>query len=248
MKIKCLLIPIVITSLSSCSYNADITEPKKVSLIDYIDENDLERYGFSAQDIENFDTKIKDSAVFSNEYNSYKTNGFTILSNDENPEHIFILKDKKFIASFDDKTRSLYSEKTNIPTQLDALITYIPSVPSLSYNNGELDYYDLNLDGIDIIYETLPTDDREFDYFSAEVLGTPNVNIIEAIIEDKECKALVGSFACCLSSEGDYSAYKFSYQDGWISIPDNKKLNAICNDNDFKTAKNKLKDQLFLEK
>lgn len=87
--IKSLLF-ISIICLSSCTNNSNLAEPKKVSLIDYIDKSDLEKYGFSANDIENFDTKIKDNGVFANDYKSYEVNGFTILSSTENTEHIFI--------------------------------------------------------------------------------------------------------------------------------------------------------------
>ncbi len=233
--------------LTSCRYDSNLVEPKKASLVDYIDKTDLERYGFSTQDIENFDIKIKDSSLFANHYKSYETNGFTILSSEENPKHIFILKNNKFIASFDDKSRSLYSTKTNIPTRLDALITYIPSIPSLRYNNELLSYYDLNLDGIDLISEFVPTDDKGLDYFSAELLGTPNLNIIEAKIPDKNCKALVGYYACCSLNQGGYAAYKFGYQEGWTSIPSNKILNKACNSENFEAAKNELKDKLFPE-
>ncbi|MBE0443436.1 MULTISPECIES: hypothetical protein [unclassified Psychrobacter] len=245
MKIKYLLIPIVIAFLSSCSYNSDITEPKKVSIIEYIDKSDLERYGFTTKDIKDFDSKIKNSDIFSDNYTKYETKGFTILSNDENPEHIFILKNNKFIASFDDKARTLYSKEANIPTRLDALVTYIPTTPSLSYNNGKSSYDDLNLDGVDIIYEVMPSNDKRLDYFSAEILGTPNLNIIDAKISGKECKALVGYYACCFSDEGNYEAYKFDYKAGWSSIPSNKILNEACNSENFEAAKNELKSKLF---
>lgn len=231
--------------LTSCSYNSNINEPKKVSLMNYIDKNDLERYGFSPQDIKNFDTKIKNNSIFTNNYESYETNGFTILSSNENPEHIFILKDNKFIASFDEKSSNLYSKETNIPTQLDTLVTYIPGNPSLSYNNGKLSYYDLNLDGIDIFYEVIPSGDKSFDYFSTEFLGTPNVNIIKAEVPNRECKALIGNYACCGSELEGYEAYKFSYQKGWTSIPSNKRLNNACNSNDFGATKSELKKRLF---
>ena len=49
--IKSLLF-ISIICLSSCTNNSNLAEPKKVSLIDYIDKSDLEKYGFSANDIE----------------------------------------------------------------------------------------------------------------------------------------------------------------------------------------------------
>lgn len=247
MKINTELSLLVCTAicLSSCSYNSTMNEPTEVSLIDYIDKSDLERYGFSAQDIENFDTKIKNSTVFTNDYKSYETNGFTILSSDKNPEHIFILKDKKFIASFDDKSRTLYSKETNIPTRLDALVTYIPSAPSLSYNNGKLDYYDLNLDGIDIIYEVLPSSDEGFDYFSAEILGITNRNIIAAQIPNEQCKPLVADFACCTLDDSSYEAYKFRFSDGWSSIPTNEILNEACNSENFEATKSELKSKLF---
>ena len=245
MKINDLLLLSSIVLLTSCRYDSNLAEPKKVSLIDYIDKSDLEKYGFSANDIENFDTKIKDNGVFANDYKSYEVNGFTILSSTENTEHIFILKNNKFIATFDDQSRSLYSTQTNIPTRLDAIVTYIPEIPSLSYSTNKLNHYDLNLDGIDIISEIIPSDDKGLDYFSAELLGAPNLNIVEASINGKECKALAGSFACCLSSQESYDAYKFSYQDGWISLPTNKKLNTICNAEDFETSKHELKNKLF---
>ena len=244
---KYLLLLSSIILLTSCSYDSNIIDQKKVSLMEYIDKTDLERYGFSADDIEKLNSEIKSSDTFAENYISYETNGFTILSSNEHPSQIFVIENKKFIASFDNKARTLYSKDTNIPTRLDALVTYVPENPSLSYDNNEYSYYDLNTNGIDITYEKMPNKDKNYDYLSTEILGTPNVNIIEAKINGKECEALAGSFACCLSSQGSYDAYKFNYEDGWISIPTNKKLNTICNDKDFKTAKNKLKSELFPE-
>lgn len=244
MRTKCLFIPIIIF-LASCSYSSDISEPRKVSTTEYIDKNYLERYGFSNENIEDFDSKIENINLLSDNYTKYKTNGYTILSSDQNPEHIFVLKNNKFIASFDDKSRTLYSKETNIPTRLDALVTYIPTTPSLSYNNGKSSYYDLNLDGVDIIYEVMPSNDEGLDYFSAEILGTPNLNIVDAKISGKECKSLVGYYACCFSDEDNYEAYKFDYKAGWSSIPSNKILNEACNSENFEATKNELKSKLF---
>ena len=91
----------------------------------------------------------------------------------------------------------------------------------------------------------MPSKDKGFDYLSADILGNPNLNIIEASISGKECKPLAGYYACCSSDQKNYDAFKFSYTSGWARIPSNRVLNEACNSENFEATKNELRSKLF---
>ena len=243
---------IVLATLSvACSTNTNATKTESVSLIDYINAQDLERYGFSQAQLNQLfanDGTVQEAALESllgKHYVPYHTNGFTILSSEHHPSHIFIIKDGKFIAQLDDTDTVLYGDSVNIPAINDELIRYRAKDKQLTYHAGDLLYEDFGVDGIDITSQIMPYPDTAFEYFATEGFGLSHTNIIDANVADKQCRALAGNFACCLSSDTTYMPHRFTITAGWQRLPDNRKLKEICNSDHFEADKQALIDTLF---
>lgn len=231
--------------LPCCTYDYKKNTSENKSLIDYLDIENIDKYDVKTQ--EQMNAIIKKDKIFSEEYNIYNNGYYIILSKKEDPSQIFILNNKKFIAFFEKNSRVLYSEDTIIPTELDAFVKYFPNIPSISYESKKFNYYDFKLDGVDIISEEMPNSDISLDYLHSEILGTKNLSIYKAVIPNKECKALAGNIACCLSSKSKYDAYSFSYKSGWNIIKENEKIEKICNSKNFENERKKLKDILKIQ-
>lgn len=227
----------ILATMSACSLDANVKKPTKVSLSQYIDSNDLTRYGFTPERIKELNHRRDNNELFAKQHLSYNINGFTILINPDNPDSIYIIKDNQFIAAFNDQQRILYSKNVNIPAQKDVMVSYTPSDKTLSYNTGKYLYYDVGTDGIDITYEILANKDSHQDYLTAEILGAPNKTIIAANIANKSCKVLAGDLACCLADDHSYEAYQFTFNNGWQALPHQQKLTTICNSKDFEKEK-----------
>lgn len=250
-----LLLPSFIAVLATlsvaCSTNTDAAKINAMSLIDYINPQDLERYGFSKTQLDQLfdnDGNVKDTALeplLGKHYLPYRTNGFTILSSAQYPDRIFVIKDEKFIAQLDDTDTVLYAESVNIPAINDELIRYRAKDKQLTYRAGNLLYEDFGINGIDITSQIIPEKDTAFDYFATEGFGFTNTNIIDAPVTDKQCKPLAGNFACCLSSNTTYTPYRFTIKSGWQPLPDNQQLIRICNSDNFEKDKQALVDTLF---
>nr|WP_289056350.1 hypothetical protein [uncultured Psychrobacter sp.] len=225
------------------------TESKSISLLDYTDEDNLISHGLNSDKIALVNQAHEESYGYSR-YEGYQKNSigkFEILSNPNDPDEVYIVKDGEFILDIGkDNTVRLYSKNTTFPNPQDMSVYWMPNKPSLYVLSDNDMYYDINLDGIDIGLEKIPfTGEFSYNNFVDLPSKIPNSTISSVSIPNLQCQPLVGEIACCSTEQGDYQPYQFDYKTGWEALSTNPKVTAYCNSEEIEKTRKNLIKQLF---
>lgn len=224
------LILILSLSLTGC---ANSVNGETVSLLDYTTPSELSDLGYTPDKVD--ETNKNMEAYFGyNRYDGYlkhKINNFEILSNPNNPDEIYIVKDGVFIAGMrESNSIILYKEGTKFPNPADASIYFDRSNPLVVIADDKHMHFDVNLDGFDAVYEKYwhKGTDQYLNY--VDLFGElPRYEmLIEANIPNQQCKKVVGPFACCLNQDQTYQPYSFDFEKGW-EISENEIAKKKCN-------------------
>lgn len=165
-------------------------------------------------------------------YQKHRISNFEILSNPNNPNEIYVVKDGDFIASMrEPNSIVLYKEGTNFPNPAETSIFFDRGNPLIVVADDKQMYFDANLDGVDAVYEKhwYQGEDQYLNY--VDLFGAlPRYEILtEASIPNQQCEKVAGSFACCLTEDQTYQPYSFTYETGWEISSDNEIAQKKCN-------------------
>lgn len=221
MKIKyerLILSVILLLCFTGCS--TEYIKPINVSILDY-----TEKY---------------EDLVSDKNYLEYEIGNNKILLDPKDENRIFIIKNNKIIALLDEGYMNIFSSDFSYPLENNVIIQYSFQKSFMQYNSKNEIYYDRGLNGIDIELERKPFLDELTNLGASEIRGRPEGTIRKAIIDNKQCVALVGTSACCSTDKGAYEAYNFDYDKGWEKAIDNKKLMQHCNSNDIDKTREEL--------
>lgn len=224
-------------------------ESKSISLLDYTDKESLISYGLDSSRIALINQAHEKSYGYSRYegYQKHQIGSFEVLSNPNNPDELYVIKDEKFILDIGKgNIVRLYSEDTAFPNPQDMSIYWIPDRPAAYILSGTSMYYDLNLDGVDIDLKKQPfKGDHSYNNFVDIPTKIPNSTITKAIIPNLQCEPLVGEIACCSTKQGTYQPYQFNYKTGWSSLSTNPKIIAHCNSGDIDKTRKELVETIF---
>ncbi len=135
-------------------------------------------------------------------------NGYRILFSD-NDKKLYIVKDKKVIASISDEEQSIYLDDFSAPSIGTEKISIIDNY--IKYTNGTFTFEDYGLDGLDVKYRNGHLSEEDVSY-----------------LNNQKCDyTLVGGAACCRDENGKLKGYLFSWKSGWEKSG-NLKLNDWC--------------------
>ena len=205
-----------------------------VSLLDYTTPSELSELGYTPDKVD--ETNETMEAYFGyNRYEGYlkhKINNFEILSNPNNPDEIYIVKDGDFIAGMrESNSIMLYKEGTKFPNPANTFIYFDRAKPLAVIADNKQMYFDANLDGVDAVYEKYwhKGIDQYLNY--VDLFGAlPRYEILtEANIPNQQCEKVAGPFACCLKEDQTYQPYHFTYERGWEISSDNEIAQKKCN-------------------
>lgn len=224
-------------------------ESKNVSLLDYADKADLISYGLNSNNISLVNQAHEKSYGYSRYegYQKYLVGNFEVLSNPDNPDEIYVIKNGKFILDVDKGNAvRLYSKNTKFPNPQDMSVYWLPNRPALYVLSDNKSYYDLNLDGIDIDFKKVPFKEEYFyNNFVDLPSKIPNSTISGVNIPNLQCEPLIGEIACCSIEKGVYQPYQFDYKKGWSPLSNNPKIMAYCNSGDIEETRKRLVEKLF---
>lgn len=224
------LILILSLSLTGC---ANSVNSETVSLLDYTTPSELSDLGYTPNKVD--ETNKTMEAYFGyNRYDGYlkhKINNFEILSNPNNPDEIYIVKDGDFIAGMrESNSIILYKEGTKFPNPAETSIYFDRGNPLVVIADDKQMYFDVNLDGVDAVYEKYWHEgiDQYVNY--VDLFGAlPRYEILtEANILNQQCKKVAGSLACCLQEDQTYQPYSFTFETGW-EVSGNEIAQKKCN-------------------
>lgn len=219
------LISITIFTIFNISCMSQAKDPTKVSLVSYTE-------------------KYKEY-VPENDYLKYEIGNNTILLDSSDENRIFIVKDKKILAFVGEEYINLYRNEISYPFEENVIVNYAFKDSFLKYKSKNIIYHDIGLNGIDIELEKKPFADNLINLGTDEFDEASNATISRAIIKGKQCESLVGTSACCLTSTGNYEAYVFNFEKGWMGDFNNEKLTEHCNSGDLNKTRNELTEAIY---
>lgn len=238
-----------IVAICSIIIGCTSIKSKSISLLDYTDKKDLASYGLNSNNISLINQAHEKSYGYSRYegYQKHPVGSFEVLSNPDNPDELYIVKNGRFILDINkDNTVRLYSKDTTFPNPQDMSVYWLPNRPALYVLSDKNNYYDLNLDGIDINFKKMPFKAKySYNNFVDLPSKIPNSTISGANIPNLQCEPLVAEIACCSTERGNYQPYQFDYKLGWSPLNNNPKVMAYCNSDSIEETRNRLIESLF---
>lgn len=237
-------------AISGCSSTPSY---ETVSLFDYTTEEALLKKGLTPEkisEIDNLSIDKKFGTGYSRYegYHKYKINNFDILVNPNDLDELYIVKDNNYLLGINEKNNiRLFRANTKFPNPSDTAILWgYNDYPYVYVANDKQVYYDLNLNGIDIVFDKkLWTGDRAFANYVDVLELLPRYTISEARIENKQCKPFINTSACCENADGSYTPYQFDYEKGWKSDTNNIKLTEHCNSGDIEKRRKEILENMY---
>lgn len=220
---------------------------ENISLLHYADQADLNNIGLNQEIIK----KINDENMIVNgnsRYDNYLIHHygeFDMLLNSKNPNELYVVKDGIFLVGIrDNGAIELYDNNTKFPNPSSLSVFWMPKQSNVILANKEKVYFDMGINGVDAVFQKLPhTGEKSYLNYVDIVNFLPQSDIEEAFIDNLQCKALVGHYACCTSNGQNYDAYQF--QDiGWQKST-NKKVMQYCQSKDLSQLRKRLRQEIY---
>lgn len=223
------LIVLLTLSVTACSNSIS---SDTVSLLDYTTPSELSDLGYTPNKIDEINRTIESYFGYNryDGYHKYKINNFEVLANPNDPDELYIVKDDEFLVGMKQpNTVKLYKEGTKFPNPADTSIYFDRSQPFVVVADDDQLYYDIDLDGVDVVYRKKIYQGAERYMNYVDLLPLPDYEeVIEANIPNQQCKKVVGPFACCLKEDQTYQPYSFKFETGW-EVFNNEKAQNRCN-------------------
>ena len=143
---------------------------------------------------------------------------FDVIANPNNPDELYIVKNGSFVAGIREPNKvALYKEGANFPNLADVSIYFDRSNPLVIVADNKHMYFDVNLDGVDAIYEKYWHEGTDYYLNYVDLFGTlPRYKkLVKADRANQQCEKVVGPFACCLNQDQTYQPYSFNSETGW---------------------------------
>ena len=145
----------------------------------------------------------------------HKIGKFSILLSKDG-KTIYVVYKNKIMASHEISGISRLFNSKFAPLPESFSIEYNKNINSLSYRNSNYEFFDLNMDGIDVIYN-FKQDNNIYDYIYL------NINPVATFYNNKQCiqyqKIPASTVSCCPTSPKNLDGLIFGRTYGW------KKLN-----------------------
>ena len=229
---KKLIVLLVLSSTTACSSNNISSDT--VSLLDYTTPSELSKLGYTQDKVDLINRDMK--AYFGyNRYDGhqrYKINNFDIIVNPNNPDELYIVQDGSYLLAIrSPNTTVLYKKGTKFPNLVDTSIFFDREQPFVAVAKDNQMSLDINLDGVDAVFEKRHYEGDEGFMNYTDLLGLiPDIeDVVEANIPNQQCEKVVGPFACCLEEDQTYQPYSFTYETGWRISSDNEIAQKKCN-------------------
>lgn len=223
------LIILLTLSLASCSNSIS---SDTVSLLDYTTPSELSSLGYTPDKVEETNRTIESYFGYNryDGYSRYKINNFEIITNPNDPDELYVVKDGDFLVSMKQpNTVKLYKQGTTFPNRADTSVYFDRSQPMIMIADDNQLYFDIGLNGVDVVYEKDMYEGAEEYMNYVDILPLPSYeNVIGANVPGQQCEKLVGPFACCLDGKQIYQPYSFNSEIGW-KASDSKKAQERCN-------------------
>ncbi|MBE0442253.1 MAG: hypothetical protein ACTH7W_03220 [Psychrobacter sp.] len=226
------LIVLLVLSLTACSNSMN---NDTISLLDYTTPSELSELGYTPDKVDLINRDMK--AYFGyNRYDGhqrYKINNFDIIVNPNNPDELYVVQDGSYLLAIrSPNTTVLYKKGTKFPNLVDTSIFFDREQPFVAVaNKDEQMSLDINLDGVDAVFEKRHYEGDEGFMNYTDLLGLiPDIeDVVEANIPNQQCEKVAGPFACCLKEDQTYQPYHFTYERGWEISSDNEIAQKKCN-------------------
>ncbi|MGO2560810.1 hypothetical protein, partial [Psychrobacter sp.] len=148
------LIVLLVLSLTACSNSMN---NDTISLLDYTTPSELSELGYTPDKVDLINRDMK--AYFGyNRYDGhqrYKINNFDIIVNPNNPDELYVVQDGSYLLAIrSPNTTVLYKKGTKFPNLVDTSIFFDREQPFVAVaNKDEQMSLDINLDGVDAVFE-----------------------------------------------------------------------------------------------
>lgn len=210
------LITLLTLSLTACSNSIS---SDTVSLLDYTTPSELSSLGYTPDKVDETNRTIESYFGYNryDGYSKYKINNFEIIANPNDPDELYVVKDGDFLIGMKQPDIiKLYKKETKFPNRADTSVYFDRDQPLIVVADDKQLYFDIDLNGVDAVYEKDMYEGAEKYMNYVDILPLPSYeNVIEANVPSQQCEKLVGPFACCLNKSQNYQPYTFDSETGW---------------------------------